>query len=136
MTIDLSQIMKLLNDPNVRQMLSGVLSKLGGAQGGQNGQLGGLMDQLNSAGLGQQVQSWVGTGENQPVTGQQLTDALGADNLDQVAQQAGIAPDQAADQLAQVLPQLVDTATPNGQMPGPSDLQAMLGQLMGQKPAS
>ncbi|NUR94932.1 MAG: DUF937 domain-containing protein [Kribbellaceae bacterium] len=136
MTIDLNQIMKLLNDPNVRQMLAGVLSKLGSGQGGQNSQLGGLMDQLNSAGLGQQVQSWIGTGENQPVTGQQLTEALGADNVNQVAQQAGVAPDQAADQLAQVLPQLVNTATPDGQLPSSSDLQAMLGQLMGTKPAS
>ncbi|MEV7526031.1 YidB family protein [Streptomyces sp. NPDC091371] len=93
----------------------------GGAQASGNGNpLGGLLDMLTKSGLVDQAQSWVGTGENQPVSGAQIQEALPADTLQKVAQEAGVSPEQAADQIAQTLPQAVDKLTPSGQMPSGS----------------
>jgi uncharacterized protein YidB (DUF937 family) len=95
-----------------------------------------LVSQMQDHGLGHQVQSWVGTGGNEKVTGQQLTEALGADAIDQAAAAAGTSPDEAANKLASVLPQLVDKASPEGSMPDPKTLQDALGQLFGPQPGS
>ncbi|MEV8536937.1 YidB family protein [Streptomyces sp. NPDC051211] len=91
----------------------------GGAQaaGATGNPLGGLLEMLTKSGLVDQAQSWVGTGENQPVSGAQIKQALPDDTLQKVAQDAGVSPDQAADQIAQVLPQAVDKLTPTGQVP-------------------
>ncbi|WP_328402291.1 YidB family protein [Streptomyces sp. NBC_00390] len=63
---------------------------------------------------GRPAQSWVGTGDNQPVSGTQIADALPNETLDQVAQQAGVTPQQAADEIAR---SAVDRLTPSGQLP-------------------
>ncbi|MFJ6087229.1 YidB family protein [Streptomyces sp. NPDC092369] len=100
-------------------ILGALLSALGGAQGAGSGSnpLGGLLDMLTKSGLAQQKDSWVGTGANDSVTGAQIQQALPDETLDQVARQTGVTPDQAADQLARVLPAAVDKLTPNGQVP-------------------
>lgn len=85
----------------------------GSAQGG----IEGLVRQLTQAGLGDQIQSWIGTGANLPVTGGDLQQALGHDQLDALARQFGGSGSEIAGQLAQVLPGLVDQLTPNGQIP-------------------
>jgi uncharacterized protein YidB (DUF937 family) len=109
--------------------LNDMLAKLGG-QGGQEGGLGalsklfssngglqGVTSKLSSGGLGQQVQSWIGHGKNEPVTGQQVQECLDTDSLDQLAQQTGQTPEQASAQVARVLPEMVNQATPQGAMP-------------------
>ena len=68
-----------------------------------------------AAGLDDQVKSWVGTGDNKPITAEQITQAFGADKIARRAKDAGCSPQEAADELAKVLPQMVDTATPSGQ---------------------
>ncbi|MFE9041915.1 YidB family protein [Streptomyces sp. NPDC012421] len=88
----------------------------GAAAGGQN-PLGGLLDMLTRSGLADQAQSWIGTGENKPVDGTQIAQALPDETLQKVAQDAGVTPQQAADQIAQELPQAVDKLTPQGSMP-------------------
>jgi len=134
MAIDVNQIMKMLSDPTVRQLLGSVLGKMGGPQGSQ---LNGLADQLSQGGLGDQLNSWVGTGQNAPVTGAQVAEALGPEKIGEAAASAGVSPEVAAHDLAEVLPQLINTATPDGQMPQAADLQSLLGQLMGlAKPAA
>ncbi|WP_412080075.1 YidB family protein [Streptomyces sp. SJL17-1] len=103
----------------------GILGSLIGALAGGKGTggadganpLGGLLDMLTRSGLTDQTRSWVGTGENQPVSGAQIADALPDDTLRQVAQDAGVSPQEAADQIAQSLPQAVDKLTPTGSMP-------------------
>ncbi|MCX5379177.1 YidB family protein [Streptomyces sp. NBC_00091] len=92
----------------------------GGAQaagGGGSNPLGGLLDMLTKSGLADQANSWVGTGENQPVSGAQITQALPGDTLQKLAEQAGVSPEQAADQIARTLPEAVDKLTPSGQVP-------------------
>ncbi|MFZ3469358.1 YidB family protein [Streptomyces sp. 4.24] len=104
-------------------LLGALMGGGGGAQaagGAGNNPLGGLMDMLTKSGLVDQAQSWVGTGENQPVSGAQIAEALPNDTLAKVAEQAGVSPEAAADQIAQALPQAVDKLSPQGSLPSGS----------------
>ena len=92
--------------------------------------LAGLVQQLAASGLGPQVQSWVGTGANLPVSGHQIEQALGSDKIQQLAQQVGLHPADLSGALAHLLPQAVDQLTPGGQMPQPGGLQAALSGLL------
>ncbi|MET9641306.1 YidB family protein [Streptomyces virginiae] len=94
----------------------------GGARagGGADNPLGGLLDMLTKSGLADQAQSWIGTGQNQSVSGAQISEALPDETLQKVAAQAGVSPEQAADEIAQALPQAVDQLTPGGEIPSGS----------------
>jgi uncharacterized protein YidB (DUF937 family) len=83
------------------------------------GNLQGLVDQLQQGGLGMQVQSWLGSGQNLPITPDQLCTALGSDQVKQVAQHFGVDPEAALKLLAEHLPAAVDQASPGG-APQPS----------------
>lgn len=112
-------------------ILGALLSALGGTQGGAgNGSnpLGGLLDMLTKSGLAAQKDSWVGTGQNQSVTGAQIQQALPDETLQKVADQAGVSPEQAASGLAQTLPQAVDKLTPEGQVPQAASLEELVRQ--------
>ena len=113
-------------------LISGLL-----ANGTAHGGLSGLLQQLQAGGLGEQVQSWISTGGNLPVSGDQLSSILvGAGGLlGQLAQQAGVSHAEAGHQLSQLLPQIVDRLTPQGQLPaggagGIGDIAGMLGGLL------
>ena len=95
------------------------------------GGLPALLQQLKDSGLADQVSSWIGNGENQPVSGDQIKDALGEETIQQVAQQAGIAPEHAATGLAQLLPQIINQLTPGGELPQGELLQQGLNLLKG-----
>jgi len=83
------------------------------------GNLGGLLQQLQQGGLGAQVSSWLGNGANLPVSPDQLRNALGNEQLQQLARQAGLPVDQLLAMLSQHLPQTVDRASPNGSLQEP-----------------
>ena len=89
----------------------------GGAAPGMQGGLPGLMSTFEQAGLGHLVQSWVGSGANQPVSPQQLQTAFGDDQVQGMANQAGMAPQDFLSQLSQHLPNAVNAMTPNGRVP-------------------
>ncbi len=97
----------------------------------QHGGLSGLVSQLSQGGLGSAVSSWVGTGANQPVTGDAITQALGSDKLAALAARCGISPDTLAQGLSQVLPGAVDKLTPNGEVPSGTLLDEGLALLKG-----
>ena len=78
------------------------------------GNLQGLVDQLQQAGLDKQVQSWLGNGPNMGVSVDQLRAALGNEQVRQLAQHFGVDPDAALNMLAEHLPNVVDQASPNG----------------------
>ncbi|MFK0220667.1 YidB family protein [Streptomyces vinaceus] len=110
---------------NILGALLGALMGGGGAGGAQaaaggSNPLGGLMDMLAKSGLADQAQSWLGTGDNKPVSGAQIAEALPDDTLRKAAEQAGISPEEAADQIAQSLPQAVDKLSPGGSIPSGS----------------
>ena len=90
--------------------------------------MGGLVNKLQQGGLGDVVNSWVGSGQNQPVSPGQLGSALGPSIMKTVSQLTGISEDDLAKQLSQVLPGLVDKLTPNGKLPTVAELSKMMEQ--------
>lgn len=109
-------------------LLDTAMSSLGGGDGQQNqamklvmhlvqqngGNIGGLLSQLQQGGLGDVLQSWIGSNNNESVSAGAIENALGG-HLGQAAQAVGIDTQQASGLLAQYLPQIIDTITPNGQ---------------------
>ena len=90
--------------------------------GGLLGGLGGLVDKLQRGGLGDVVNSWVGHGQNQPVSPNQLGPALGPDIIKTLAQRSGLSEEELIRQLSQALPGLVDKLTPHGRLPTRAEL--------------
>jgi uncharacterized protein YidB (DUF937 family) len=76
-----------------------------------------LKQKFDDAGLGDKVKSWIGTGENEPVTADEVKQAMGEEKLQQIAAKSGTDVDTAARQTAETLPQVVDRMTPQGQIP-------------------
>jgi uncharacterized protein YidB (DUF937 family) len=91
-----------------------------------HGGLGGLLGQLRDSGLGAQVDSWIGTGQNLPVSAQSIIAALGQGKIAEIARSLGVDPQQAAAHLADVLPKAVDHLTPNGQLPAEDAIASAL----------
>lgn len=133
-----------------QDMLGGLLQQFGGGTGGagnmgnlqgllavamslvqQHGGLEGIVQKLQAGGLGDVVQSWIGTGANASVTGAQLQKALGGDVMQNAAAEAGVSPEEASEGLASVLPELVNHLTPGGQLPGNNGdlLKSVMGML-------
>ncbi len=83
----------------------------------QNGGLSGVLGKMQQAGYGAQAQSWIGTGQNMPIDPGALSQIFGHGQLGQLAQQFGLSPDAASGGVAQMLPQVMDQMTPQGQIP-------------------
>jgi len=99
-----------------------ITSVLGLLTNGNSGGLQGIVSQLTKSGLGNIVNSWISTGENQPVKPEQLQNALGGDLMDQFASKLGLSHSEAANQLSSVLPTVIDKLTPDGNLPESNDL--------------
>lgn len=107
------------------------------AQGG----IDGLLAKLREAGLGDQVESWIGTGPNQSIDPQQLKAAIGDDGAQRLAGATGLDLSALLPMLAAFLPQIIDMLTPDGAVPDgglngaasamPGDIGGMLGGLLG-----
>jgi uncharacterized protein YidB (DUF937 family) len=108
--------------------LQDVLGKLGGNRGHQGGidnvqqlfgggGLQGIVQTLNNKGMGPQVQSWIGSGQNQPISGTDIQRVVDPAKLQQMAQQQGMSTDEFSNHVAQALPDMVDQATPEGMVP-------------------
>jgi uncharacterized protein YidB (DUF937 family) len=93
--------------------------------GGLLGGLGGLLSKLQQGGLGDATNSWVGSGQNQPVSPNQVGSALGPSIIKTLSQQTGLSEDELTQQLSRVLPGLVDKLTPNGRLPTAAELSQM-----------
>ncbi len=93
--------------------------------GGLLGGLGGLLDKLQKGGLGDTANSWVGTGQNKPVSPGQLGSALGPDIIKTLAQRSGMSEEEITKQLSQILPGVVDKLTPQGRLPIMAELSDM-----------
>lgn len=87
----------------------------------QNGGVGGLVERFRQAGYGAQADSWVSTGQNQPINADVLQQVLGSGALRDIESQLGGTPGSAAGGLASILPQIVDRMTPQGQVPSEQD---------------
>ena len=115
--------------------LGGLAGALGGllANNGAQGGIGGLVSKFERAGLGNVIGSWIGKGENQPVTGDQLQNALGSDTIANIASRLGINAQTLLPMLATMLPALIDQLTPHGKVPeqGLGSHEDLLGSLSG-----
>jgi len=87
----------------------------------QNGGVEGILDKFRQGGYADQAASWQSTGQNIPIPGSALQEVLGTGAIGQIAQQLGMSHGDAAGGLAQVLPQLIDQFTPNGNVPDNHD---------------
>jgi uncharacterized protein YidB (DUF937 family) len=96
--------------------LSGLMSQALANFGG----LDGIVNQLNQAGLGQKVNSWLGKGENVPLTADEINAVLSSSQLQQIAAQLGVSADQVPHLLAAHLPQAIDQASPDGVLVNPN----------------
>src|SRR5512136_1368551 len=115
------------------QIVKGLAGKfLGGSGGTQNplldialnlltnpqtGGLEGLMETFKSKGLNDIMSSWVSTGQNLPISGNQIQDILGSDLVQQFAKKLGASNQDVSGGLANLLPGLIDKLTPTGQLP-------------------
>jgi len=97
----------------------------------QNGGLNQLLAKFQQAGLADHVASWVGSGQNLPISADQLKAALGGGTIADLAGKLGLSHDQTAGGLANLLPQLIDHLTPQGQVTEGSALESGLAALAG-----
>ena len=110
-------------NPLLRMLLPLVASML------MNGGLQKILARMQQQGKGAKGQSWVSTGPNEPVEAADIREALDDQELARIAQQLGVSEDEAAEAVAQVLPDVVDQATPQGQLPAAEELDEKFGRL-------
>ena len=110
-------------NPMLRMLLPLVAGML------MNGGLQKILSRLKDQGKGAQAESWVGTGANEPVGADDVKGAIDDEELDRIAQQLGVSRDEAAEAVAQVLPDVVDQASPDGQLPDDEELDQKFGRL-------
>ncbi len=119
---------------DVMSQLSAMLT----GKGGDGLGLSRLIEQFKGAGLGDKADSWVGTGENQDLSPDEVEKAIGRDRLDKMSKQTGESVGGLKSDLSKMIPSVVDKLTPDGKMPSPGDLlnkvKGMdLGKLLGGK---
>lgn len=115
----LDEVTKVVGDKFLGGASQGGLMELvlGLINNPQTGGLGGLVEMFKSKGLGDAVSSWISTGENQPVSNDQITSALGSNTIQEISQKLGISGTDASNGLAALLPQIIDKLTPDGSIP-------------------
>lgn len=90
--------------------------------GGLLSGLSGLLNRFQQNGQGNVMNSWIGSGQNQPISPSQLNSALGADVVSALAQRTGLPQEQITAELSRILPGVVDKLTPNGRLPTQAEL--------------
>ena len=110
-------------NPLLRMLLPLVASML------MNGGLKKILGRLQQSGKGSAGESWVSSGSNEPVDAAEIREALDGQELTRIAQQLGVSEDEAAEAVAQVLPDVVDQATPQGELPADDELDEKFGRL-------
>lgn len=93
------------------------------------GGLASLMQLFQQKGMSDVFSSWVSTGQNKPVTGQQLTEVFGEEKIASMAQEMGVSPEECSTQLSEHLPELVDKMTPTGNLPSDDDWSQLMERL-------
>jgi uncharacterized protein YidB (DUF937 family) len=104
--------------PNVSEDQHSTLLQGAMAMFGNSGGISGLLNNAQSHGLGSIVQSWIGTGANQPIAEGHLQSVVGQDRINELAARAGVPPTIAAAALSRILPIVVDKLTPHGKVEG------------------
>lgn len=87
----------------------------------RNGGMNAVLEKFRQKGMARQTQSWVDTGENQPLDEQSVEQVVGRDELAQMAQRLGVPEEQVAQALAEIMPEMVDKLSPEGRVPQQAD---------------
>lgn len=87
----------------------------------RNGGMGAVLDRFRQKGYGGQMQSWVGTSDNQPIDDDAIEQVVGQQDLQQMAQQLGVPEQEVRHAFAEVMPEMVNQLTPEGQLPQQAD---------------
>ena len=95
----------------------------------ESGGAAGLLNTFNEKGLGEVMSSWIGAGENLPISSEQIQQILGSDQVQQIAEKLGVSPDDASLGLAEMFPPIVDKLTPDGSLPTQDLLHQGLGMI-------
>ncbi len=95
----------------------------------ESGGLQGLAETFNEKGLGEVMSSWIGKGENLPISPEQIQQVLGSGQVQQIAEKLGVSSEEASSGLAEMLPQIVDKLSPEGSLPTQDLLQQGLGMI-------
>ncbi|MGH7041440.1 MAG: YidB family protein [Acetobacteraceae bacterium] len=114
--------------------IAGILQQVLASEGGG---IGAIVSRFTAAGLGNAAQSWVGTGQNQPVSADDIGKVFPADQIEGWATQAGTTPDKLRAVLAEVLPHAVDHVTPDGATPPAGampDFTSLISRFLGSAP--
>lgn len=111
-----------------RGLAEGLLDLL---QQDKAGGLEGLRDRFRQSGLGDAVASWIGTEQNRPVSPEQVTEALGREQVEALSRRAGLPPEQGAGLLSRYLPEFIDKLTPEGRIPEKSQLSTLGKVILG-----
>ncbi len=117
---------KLDGGANLNSMLDHAMALINNPT---TGGLSGLIDTFKSKGLGEVIGSWISTGQNLPVSGEQIKQALGSEKIQEIATTAGISRDDVAKHLSELLPQIIDKLTPNGKLPDATMLDEGINML-------
>lgn len=96
----------------------------------RSGGIGGFIDKFRNAGLGPLVDSWISAGNNEPLSGDQVESALGADAVDGLATRAGVDRRAASAALGGIIPSVVDTLTPDGDIPDDQSILSKVGSFL------
>lgn len=119
----------------IKGAAEGMMGKLGGENKGissallqmlshnEQGGLQGLIQSFQQKGLGNIIQSWIGKGENQPITKEQVKEGMGEERMQNLATKTGQSPDTIATKLQEILPSVVDKVSPEGNVPEGNILQ-------------
>jgi uncharacterized protein YidB (DUF937 family) len=112
-----------LKGPIIKEVMNLVQNQEGGFMG--------MVNKLKDSGLGDQLESWIGLGENKTIDANQATSALGSNFIQSIAAKLGVSHDEAAKGVAEALPQMVDKLTPNGKIEEGDILQKGISALKG-----
>lgn len=96
----------------------------------QHGGLQGVLEKFQQAGLANEVASWISTGENLPISADQIAQVLGNTQVGEIASRVGLNPEDLKSQLAEQLPKLVDRLSPDGALPADGELMTRLLSLL------
>lgn len=98
-------------------VLTSALSGLSGGKGGSGGiDIGSIIGGMQGGGLGDVLQSWLGDGQNQGISGNQISELFGSDKISGFASQLGLTEDEAIGGLQDAMPQMVDNASSGGSL--------------------
>lgn len=112
--------------------IAGVIQQLLAGQAGGSSGVASLVSRFEAVGLGQEAKSWVSTGQNLPISTDQLGKVFSQDEIQGWAKQAGTTPDAIVQVLTEALPKAIDHITPGGQLPTQTaDLTGMLAKFLG-----